>query len=340
MARRIRVFFINCPTIDTDAAAFLILSQNQVQSALQFEVYHFWAYEVTAHGPLKGTKGRIVSFSEESFHSRSVRYLERKYRQELDLRAAPEFSSELSSKTWQQACENAISAHDAWLNASRYPLSDAGAAAPAIVITETPLRGRFISYCTGNFAVHSAANWKDFFGPAAGLEYILTEVQRLSLRLAFGPGIGSHYPTRGCLWDFHMHQPDSRISSFLGFLCDTCLARLQSTAQPFEVSEVKRLLTNSWIGSETDPSSVAGILKKNYKYSLTRSTSLNPGILAPIGESLKSEFGKFVMEILKWVLIILAGLVLLAYFPAAAEKIQKAINVGKESGAPIAPTTE
>ena len=131
MARRIRVFFINCPTIDTDAAAFLILSQNQVQSALQFEVYHFWAYEVTAHGPLKGTKGRIVSFSEESFHSRSVRYLERKYRQELDLRAAPEFSSELSSKTWQQACENAISAHDAWLNASRYPLSDAGAAAPS-----------------------------------------------------------------------------------------------------------------------------------------------------------------------------------------------------------------
>lgn len=51
MAKRIRIFFINCPSLAVDAAAFLILAQNQAQSAIQFEVEHFWIFGETLRPP-------------------------------------------------------------------------------------------------------------------------------------------------------------------------------------------------------------------------------------------------------------------------------------------------
>ncbi len=278
MARRIRIFFINCPSIAVDAASFLILAQNQIQTTIQFEVQHFWIYpDTNGHCKPKKLIEKIYSYNQNGFHSFAQwprplsklleplsRWLERRNRTRLDLCGAPQFKEELRSKEVIEKASKAITDHDNWFEKCGYNRYDTRRD-PAIIITETPLWGRYMSYCGTNIAVLSAAKWEDFFRPAAGLEFVLTGIQRLTLRIAFGPGLGSHYPTRGCLWDFDVHQPDSKISSFLGFLCETCRENLKKVTSPTEYEDLIRLLENDWLGTDTDPHSVSGILKKNYR---------------------------------------------------------------------------
>lgn len=327
MAKRVRIFFINCPSVATDAASFLILAQNQVQTAIQFEVIHFWIYGQSVQGPLKGIWNTILSHSHESFHSWSLPWLERRYRAKLDIQTATSFQIEIKHKEALNVARNAVSKYDDWFSKCGYPTYDT-VASPAIVVTETPMWGKYISFCGSDIAIVSAAKWKDFFAPASGLEYVLTAVQRLALRLSYGTGIKSHYPTRGCLWDFHVHQPDSKISSFLGMLCETCRTALKQSASTEEFDQLSRLLENKWYGTEADSSSIAGILKKNYKYSLTRSTELHPGLLSPAIESIKTESGKNIVEIVKWIIILVITILLVTYFPDIAEKVRKLLHEG------------
>lgn len=344
MAKRIRIFFINCPSLAVDAAAFLILAQNQVQSAIQFEIQHFWIFpDVNGHCKPKNLFDKITSYNQNGFHSFAQwwrpfpklleplsRWLERRNRTRLDLCGAPQFKKEFKLKEVIANARKAIDDHDDWFEKCGYNRYDTRRDL-AIIITETPLWGRYISYCGTDIAVLSAAKWEDFFRPAAGLEYVLTGVQRLTLRIAFGPGLGSHYPTRGCLWDFHVHQPDSKISSFLGFLCETCRANLQKNTSATEYGELVTLMENDWLGSESDPQSVAGILKKNYRYSMTRSTGLNPGVFDSVSEAMKSEFGKFLIEVFKWSLIVLITLFFLTYFPDVTKKWKELMSSSSES---------
>ena len=44
MRKTIRVFFANCPHLDELAAAYLILSQNSIQTVFEFEVWHLSVY--------------------------------------------------------------------------------------------------------------------------------------------------------------------------------------------------------------------------------------------------------------------------------------------------------
>lgn len=99
--------FINCPSMDTAAASHLILSQNAVQSSIQFEVYHFWAYSFYALGPLKGIWNRLLQNHEENgkfFRGKVYR----RNCQKLDLRAAPAFKKAFESSDWQTHATNAV----------------------------------------------------------------------------------------------------------------------------------------------------------------------------------------------------------------------------------------
>lgn len=328
MAKRIRVFFINCPTLAVDATSFLILAQNRVQTALQFEVHHFWIYSKNSQGSLEGLWDKFLSRNEDNFHSNST-WRERKYRTKLDLRAAPFFSHTISLKPDKWTTVRAIiKDYDAWLKGSGYNTYDYNENDPVIIITETPLFGKYISLSTQGMGILGAADWKYFMGSgsASALEYILTGVQRLSLRLSYGAVIGSHFSTRGCLWDFDVHQPDVKISSFLGYLCEVCQQGLKKVVTTEEYQEIETLLKNNWIGEESKPDSIAGILKKDYKYSLNRSTGLRSSFLSLIKDSIPSEIGKFVVEIIKWVIIFLLTLLLLTYFPDFMEKWKKLMD--------------
>jgi hypothetical protein len=335
MAKRVRIFFINCPKLDVDAASFLILSQNTVQTTIQFETHHFWVYDRILRGPLEGRWNRFLSLGEDSFHRHS-RWRERRFRTKLDLRAAPLFSKPISPKReiLEPIIRNAIRDYDSWLKNSVYRTFDFHETDPAIIVTETPIAGKFISYALPGVAILSAAHWRDFMGSRAGsgLEYVLTGVQRLSLRLCYGAVIGSHYSTRGCLWDYNNHQPDVRFSSFLGYLCEACRQGLKKVATPEEFESISKLIKNDWIGEESKPASIAGILKKDFKYSLRRSTGLRPGVISTVADSMKSEFGKFFVEIIKWALIILVTLFFLTFFPDITERWRNLLNGKPSSG--------
>src|SRR3954451_10743726 len=99
MAKRIRIFFINCPTLDVDATSYLILAQNKVQTALQFEVHHFWLYAISSGGKPAGAWNRLLCYRQDSLDL-NWKWRERKYRRALDLRSAPFFKSAISLGKW------------------------------------------------------------------------------------------------------------------------------------------------------------------------------------------------------------------------------------------------
>lgn len=112
-----------------------------------------------------------------------------------------------------------------------------------------------------------------------------------------------------------MHQQDSRISGYLGYLCATCEASLSTSAPPDEMKQIKAMISNDWVGSTADPSSVASIMSKNYRYDLRRSSGLSPSFLIAISNSMKTEVGKFFFDIAKVALAALATLYIATHFP-------------------------
>jgi hypothetical protein len=319
VSKRVRVFFINCPTLATDAAAHLILAQNKVQSAIQFEIHHFWIFGQVSQGRLPGRLNRIFERVEDRYPRFS--WLARRNRTLRDLRAAPSFREALQRRLWYDHVRQAIGDYDQWFASCGYPKYDFEQT-PAIVITETPIAGKYLSSTRESLGVVSLAYWKAFFKPGSALEYMINNIQRISLRLCYG-SVGSHFPTRGCIWDFDVHQPDIRISAFLGLLCGTCRRNLTAAINETEFSEIENLIGNEWIGRRDDPFSVAASLAKNYNYELRRATGLSPGLLSSISHGMKTEGGKFFLDVLKWVVIALITILLASYFPAVYKSFQK-----------------
>lgn len=321
MTKRIRIFFINCPTLATDAVAFLLLAQNKVQTVLQFEVHHFWIYSKKEHGNLTGWwNKKRVGIGDR--YERFVPWLEHRNRALFDLRAAPAFRDCFNTNTWSISVREAIARYDLWV-ANRPANNFDSASDPTIVITETGMQENYISFCDKDIAIISAAEWKQFFKPASALEYILVSVQRLSLRLCYGSVIGSHYPTRGCLWDYDINVSDVRISAFLGFLCETCRNGLSEKIKPNEYDEIVKLMENHWVGDRESPSSIAGILAKNYKYDLSRSLGLNPGFVNRLTQSLPPWVGKSIVDIGKWLVILLLTIWIASWFPSIAKLLNR-----------------
>jgi hypothetical protein len=196
VAKRIRVFFINCPTLATDAAGYLILAQNKVQRAIQFEVHHFWIFGGLSQGPLEGWLNKILESAEDK-HPRFIRLASRN-RTLRDLRAAPPFRKTLYAKHWYDDVKKAIEDYDRWFMASGYNKHDYQEA-PAIVVTETPMAGKYMLIRGIPSACLVLPTGKLFLSSA--LEYMLNNIQRLSLRLCYG-SVSSHFPTRGCILGF------------------------------------------------------------------------------------------------------------------------------------------
>ena len=308
--KRVRIMFVNCPTLSTDAASYLLLAQNKFQTAIQYEVAHYWIFGHAQHRlPSRIDKLREKLSNKFALFDRFGRRLKTK----LELLAAPQFKSTVLRSEWLEPTNKAIADYDYWFANCAYNKFDSGPC-PTIVVTETKIEGGYIGLSQDSTALISLANWKSYFRPGSALEYLLCGVQRYALRLSYG-SIGSHYVTRGCIWDFHVHQLDSRISGYLGFLCSTCEASLKSSVSPNEMEDIKRMISNDWIGSTADLSSVASIMSKNYRYDLRRSSGLRSSLMTAISNSMKTEIGKFFFDIAKVALAALVTLYIATHFP-------------------------
>ncbi|WP_440975051.1 hypothetical protein [Pseudoxanthomonas winnipegensis] len=309
--------FINCPTLSTDAAAYLLLAQNKFQTAIQYEIVHYWIFGHTLHKtPSCIDKIREYLSDKFTLFDRLGKHL----RTKLELLAAPQFKSLVAYNKWYEPTSKAIADYDHWFAGCAYNKFDSDPC-PTIVITETQIEGGYIGLSRDNTALISLAKWKNYFRPGSALEYLLCGVQRYALRLSYG-SIGSHYVTRGCIWDFHVHQLDSRISGYLGFLCSKCESLLESSVSPREMKDIKSMISNDWIGSTTDLSSVASIMSKNYRYDLKRSSGLSSSLMTTISNSMKTEVGKFFFDIAKVALAALATLYIATHFPDWYKLIQ------------------
>jgi len=303
MAKRVRIFFVNCPKLATDATAYLLLAQNKVQSVLQFEVYHFWVYALTTAGSIKESE-------------------DRKLRTKAELIAAPVFHRPLQHKVWYVPVKEILNCHDKWLQEGGYNPYDC-APAPSIIITETPLAGQYLSFSQNDLSVVSVARWEEHYAPPSAVEFVLNNVQRLALRLCFGRIIGSHYPTRGCIWDFDVYQPDARIGASLGWLCETCMALLKAHATPSEIGATGKLIAGDWVGRKDDPGSVAYTLAQVYSFDLTRTKGLKPGFWSFLPQTAISELTKAAIDVVKWVAILLLTVYIASHFPTIAQFLKK-----------------
>ena len=227
--------------------------------------------------------------------------------------AAPAFSSVIYRNNWYEPTKEAISKHDQWFKNSTYSKFDLDSS-PTIVITEAPIEGGYIGLSQDRIALISLAKWKTYFKPGSALEYLLRGTQRYALRLCYGP-IGSHYATRGCIWDYNVYQRDTKISGHLGYLCSTCETLIKRSTDECTLKSIKYMVSNEWIGDTSDLSSVASIINKNYKYDLKRSTGLHTSLFTEIGKSMKSDAGKFFFDIAKVALAALATLYIASQFP-------------------------
>lgn len=154
MSKRIRIFFVGCPRLDVAATSQLLLSQNTVQSAVQFEIYHFWIFLIKSSGSLKGWMRRF-----QVLYGRSPlpfsRNVERRHLAAIDYREAPSFKGSLHKETWFWICQETLKAYDSWFkeSANQYDVIDC----PTIIVTETPIHGGYISFTRQPIGIVSTA---------------------------------------------------------------------------------------------------------------------------------------------------------------------------------------
>jgi hypothetical protein len=327
---RIRIFFINCPSLDIPACSYLIAAQNAVQRIFEFEIYDFSVYLEHMRTRPKGLGSRILGLL-GSYGGPTRRWAARLYRARQARTAVPILESSLPLSDWDATIQRAIRGHDEWL--SDLPRSYGNwsiEAAPAIIVTETPLAGGYFAAADRGLAIVTIAGWNRNYAPPSALEFILHNVQRYALHFVFS--LGNHYPTRGCVWDFDANVEDARIETTLGYLCSACERKLAEHASPSVVDEVKHLLSHDWIGKTEDYGSVAGNLRRVFGFDLARTKGLSRGVF----EQILEEGGK---EALKYLVPLVLGLLLGRYLPQpstnASQNRQETTVPGKVAPAQV-----
>lgn len=172
--------------------------------------------------------------------------------------------------------------------------------APTVIVTETPFGGKYSEYYAwaddeDKVAIVTIAHWQRRFAPPSVLEFLLTCIQRYSLRMAYPQAVGSHYPTRACIWDFNANLEDVRPGILVGYLCSACTEGLSQVTSASELDAIKRFIKNDWIGRTEDHGTVASNLKRIYGYDLDRTRGLSPSFRDQLVQALTSEAAKWIV---------------------------------------------
>lgn len=306
---QVRVLFVNCPRLDTLACAYLILAQNEIQSEFEFTVHHHWIYanKTLKDAPLSARLFGHWAGSRLPFRG----WAYKKMVSTLDLAKAPIFKTELNPNTCADQMKDVIVAHDKWFR--ELSTSYGGGHSlkgGTIIVTETSFQGAYFATALNEIAVITVANWQRNFAPPSPLEFILKMVQRYTTRICFGPGVGSHYSTRGCLWDFDANVMDAKITTSVKFICSQCRADLQICMTPEKIKALECLIDHTWIGETENPGSVASTLKRVFDYDLARTRGLSPGFL----DKLKDLSSHHVAEYLVKTAITVVGILISLFF--------------------------
>lgn len=324
MIGRIRILYVNCPSLDTDALSQLLLSQNNVQKELEFSVFNYWLYSKITKGGLRG----ILPYLAEKYggpRNRLTTLLARKYRAKLDVHAFPELKKEIDRNRWFSQVQENLKLYDTWLKSRETVPVDCDGMS-TIIITQTPISDGFFSLSNNGIGIISIANWSSYFKPVRPFDYLLVGVQRLSLRLACAGSLASHYETKGCLWDYCQNQPDARIGLLNGYICEVCNEKLESSVGKDSCASLRRLISNEWVGHSDDKFSPAAILSKIYSYDLSRSKTFNSRIFSRIRDAMPEEMGKVLVDAIRWSAIVILTMLTVSCFPGLIHMVKKNFN--------------
>lgn len=289
----IRVVFANCKKLDVPACAYLVLAQNVVQELFEFEVYR-----LSVKGEYEEVRNwrsaLLRAWAETRIPFPLRAFAERRYEALLDRLMAPALNRPLPPRTCIELLKPLVESHDEWLR--KLPASYGNwtqREGPTILVTETALEGGYFGWSDEKFAVVSTAEWKKHLVPTSLIEYALSLIQRYAVRMSLSPRVGSHYPTRGCIWDFDAHQPDAAMAHLVGYLCESCQRLVLENTDEDQLRELRQLLSHSWIGDVDDPGTVASTLKRAFMYDLVRTR----GARASFWDRAREQFPQQVLSV-------------------------------------------
>ncbi len=308
MRKTIRVFFANCPHLDESAAAYLVLAQNSVQTVLEFEVWHLSVYAANEGLGNAITKG-LERWSDSLLPLPFKLLAARRYAAHMDRLAVPPLAKTLPLAKCIDNIRPFLKRNDDWIagKAAGTYGNWTVKPAPTVIITETPLEKDYVGWSESDIAVACIGKWRKRYTPPSLLEFILDQVQRYALRLAIDERVGSHYPTRACIWDFDANIADARLSPLVGYLCDSCERLIGQRVTKDELEEIRNLLSHKWIGKTKETGSVASNLKRVFGYDLSRTRGLSAGFLDQVREATTSELVRLVGAGVGAVLIFMFG---------------------------------
>ena len=165
----------------------------------------------------------------------------------------------------------------------------------------------YFGWSTSDVAIACVGEWPEKVHASVFVEFILDQVQRYALRLAIDDRLGSHYPTRGCVWDFDANIEDARLSPLIGYLCASCEQLLTARVTATNYEKYVSLLEDKWLGTTDAAGSVASNLKRIFGYDLARTRGLSASFLENVREAASSEIVKLIAAGITAVAIFLFG---------------------------------
>lgn len=309
---QIRILFVNCPRLDTLACAYLLLAQNEVQREFEFSVHHHWVF--ASQGVEIPLWPQILSWwSNERLPFK--KWALGRSTAALDLNQVPIFKNKMKPGDLSGHISQLLQGHDAWFRSlpANYGGGDSFNGA-TVVVTETPFEGAYFASAEGNVAVITVAHWHHYFSPPSVLEFILRMVQRYTARIAFSPTMGSHYSTRGCLWDFDANVHDARITTAVSYICAQCEAALNNALSLEKSEALKKLIDHRWIGKIEDTGSIGSNLRRIFGYDLARTQGLSPSFFDRLSDVGAKQFAELFIKTIIVVAASLFSLLILRIF--------------------------
>lgn len=258
--KKIGVILDTLGSDNTAALRYAILRLNTLQTFAEFELI----YDTSFNSELIDKCSTHRAFSEEEIKD-----------------AAKDFDKEIEDSTKHSisnvrkgtVCDRYIAVCNCWLKTNYY-----------LIGTDSRLRLLF----TGK--------WKTTMAPPSLLEFIVHHCLLQGIRSTISVTVMSHFPSKGCLFDFNQSLENCRNSILTGYVCSDC-KNLGLDDQL--LSELDSILGGKWLGTSEDPLSA---------YSELRRLGHNPFQSSRVKQTWREKIvevarTKFVEEIVKYLVL-------------------------------------
>jgi len=287
-ALRLQIAYLDCPSLDKDAANYLMLSQNKLQSFFEFSVINLdsflgWdANENQGDNILDALDVKNAVMSTDDYLERAHKAFEE---------AASYEYMEIDEETSEEYISiDSIHEDVKWM-----------------IITECRFEGDFYMDGDDDCIILSISNWKDSMAPPSALEFLVRQSQ-VACAMFCGVDI-SHIQIKGCLGDYAEALADTKQHVIIGAICYDCEMKVQKQIGKDALQALKAIMDLSWLGKVDEPASVSAILRNTFNYDLETTRGFSPTIQDKLRNILLTSTVQWMVKVV--FTILLAWLILM-----------------------------